>query len=261
MVASMARLVLPAACAMATAAVLLAVAAPADGSVVESIITQDVYSAMLPNLHNSSCPASGFYTYDAFIQAAAFFPGFGTTGGGDEYNRRELAAFFGQTSHVTGGTRGAADQFQWGYCFKEEVNKSTSPPYYGRGPSLLTWQANYQQAGDALGLDLVGNPDLVSSDPVISFKTAIWFWWTAQGKNEPSCHDVVVENWTPSHADPAAGRVPGYGVITNIFNGGLECGRGPNDANIDRIGYYQRYCDMFDVAAGDNLDCYTQEPF
>jgi len=103
MVASMARLVLPAACAMATAAVLLAVAAPADGSVVESIITQDVYSAMLPNLHNSSCPASGFYTYDAFIQAAAFFPGFGTTGGGDEYNRRELAAFFGQTSHETTG--------------------------------------------------------------------------------------------------------------------------------------------------------------
>ncbi|XP_039833651.1 chitinase 8-like isoform X4 [Panicum virgatum] len=138
MVASMARLVLPAACAMATAAVLLAVAAPADGSVVESIITQDVYSAMLPNLHNSSCPASGFYTYDAFIQAAAFFPGFGTTGGGDEYNRRELAAFFGQTSHETGGTRGAADQFQWGYCFKEEVSKSTSPPDYGRGPILLT---------------------------------------------------------------------------------------------------------------------------
>jgi len=248
----MARSVLPAAAAMA---LLLAVAAADVGS----IITQDVYNSMLPNRDNSICPANGFYTYDAFIQAAAAFPGFGT-GGGDDQNKRDLAAFFGQTSHeTTGGTRGAADQFQWGYCFKEEITP-TDPPYYGRGPIQLTGQANYQQAGDAIGVDLVGNPGLVASDPVVSFKTAIWFWMTAQG-NKPSCHDVALGNWTPSDADTAAGRVPGYGCITNIINGGIECGVGANDANVDRIGYYQRYCGMLGIDAGANLDCYTQQHF
>jgi hypothetical protein len=132
----MARRFAVVACAAAAAAALLLGVAAAD---VASIITQDVYNQMLPNRDNSLCPANGFYTYDAFIQAANFFPGFGTSGTSDELNRRELAAFFGQTSHeTTGGTRGAADQFQWGYCFKEEINKATSPPYYGRGPIQLT---------------------------------------------------------------------------------------------------------------------------
>jgi hypothetical protein len=121
-------------------------------------------------------------------------------------------------------------------------------------------QANYQQAGDAIGEDLVGNPDLVSTNAVISFKTAIWFWMTAQPP-KPSCHDVILGNWAPSDADAAAGRVPGYGAITNIINGGFECGVGPNDANVNRIGYYQRYCDMFGVGYGDNLDCYSQQHF
>jgi basic endochitinase B len=121
-------------------------------------------------------------------------------------------------------------------------------------------QSNYQLAGNALGVDLVSNPDLVSTDPVISFKTALWFWMTPQSP-KPSCHDVILGNWTPMAADTAAGRVPGYGVITNIINGGLECGMGPNAANVDRIGYYKRYCDMLGVGYGDNLDCYTQQKF
>ncbi|CAN6312053.1 unnamed protein product [Urochloa humidicola] len=245
-----------AACAAAAmvAMALLGVAAADVGS----IITQDVYNAMLPNRDNSICPANGFYTYDAFIQAANAFPGFGTSGGSDEANRRELAAFFGQTSHETNG--GAAGQYTWGYCFKEEISKATSPPYWGRGPIQLTGQANYQQAGDAIGENLVGNPDLVTTDPVISFKTAIWFWMTAQSP-KPSCHDVILGNWTPSSADTAAGRVPGYGAITNIINGGIECGVGPNDANVNRIGYYQQYCSMLGVSPGDNLDCYSQQHF
>jgi basic endochitinase B len=121
-------------------------------------------------------------------------------------------------------------------------------------------QANYQQAGDAIGEDLVNNPDLVSSDAVVSFKTAIWFWMTAQSP-KPSCHDVILGNWTPSSADAAAGRVPGYGAITNIINGAKDCGVGQNAANVDRIGYYKRYCDMFGVGYGDNLDCYSQQHF
>nr|AAL34317.1 chitinase [Oryza sativa Indica Group] len=259
MTTTTARFVQLAACA---AAALLAVAASgAAAQGVGSVITQAVFNSMLPNRDNSQCPARGFYTYDAFIAAANSFPAFGTSGGSAELIRRELAAFFGQTSHeTTGGTRGSSDQFQWGYCFKEEINKATSPPYYGRGPIQLTGQSNYQAAGNALGLDLVGNPDLVSTDAVVSFKTAIWFWMTGQG-NKPSCHDVILGRWTPSAADTAAYRVPGYDGITNIINGGIECGVGQNDANVDRIGYYKRYCDMLGTGYGSNLDCYNQRNF
>jgi chitinase len=121
-------------------------------------------------------------------------------------------------------------------------------------------QVNYQQAGDAIGQDLVSNPDLVSSDPVVSFKTAIWFWMTPQSP-KPSCHDVITEQWTPSAADEAAGRLPGYGVITNIINGGLECGHGYDARVANRTFFYTSYCDILGISYGDNLDCYNQSSF
>ena len=119
---------------------------------------------------------------------------------------------------------------------------------------------NYGPAGTALGLDLINNPDQVATNAVSSFRTAMWFWMTPQG-NKPSCHDVATGRWTPSAADTAANRYPGYGVITNIINGGLECGRGPDNRVADRIGFYKRYCDLLGIGYGNNLDCYNQRSF
>ena len=119
---------------------------------------------------------------------------------------------------------------------------------------------NYDQAGKAIGVNLLNNPDLVATDPVISFKTAIWFWMTPQGK-KPSSHDVIIGKWTPSPADTAVGRKSGYGVITNIINGKKECGQGYNDNVFNRIGFYKRYSDMLGVDYGSNLDCYKQKSF
>ena len=119
---------------------------------------------------------------------------------------------------------------------------------------------NYGQCGRAIGVDLLNNPDLVATDPVISFKTAIWFWMTAQSP-KPSCHDVITGRWNPSDADRGAGRISGYGTITNIINGGLECGRGQDGRVQDRIGFYKRYCDILGVGYGSNLDCFSQRPF
>ena len=110
------------------------------------------------------------------------------------------------------------------------------------------------------GWDLLNNPDLVATDPVISFKTAFWFWMTPQSP-KPSCHDVITGSWNPSGADSAAGRARGFGAITNIINGGLECGKGWNSKVEDRIGFFKRYCDILGVGYGNNLDCYNQRPF
>ena len=120
---------------------------------------------------------------------------------------------------------------------------------------------NYGPAGKALGFDGLREPEVVATDPDVAFKTALWFWMTARG-NKPSCHAVITGQWAPTAADRAAGRgAPGYGVVTNVINGGLECGRGADSRVADRIGFYKRYCDMLGVTYGDNLDCYNQSPF
>ncbi|GAB4844910.1 Acidic mammalian chitinase [Ancistrocladus abbreviatus] len=248
--------------------------APSGGGGVSSIITPALFDQMLKHRNDNACPAHGFYTYQAFINAAGKFNGFGTTGDTDT-RKRELAAFFGQTSHeTTGGWPTAPDgPYAWGYCFKQEQGNppsycvpSTTYPcapgksYYGRGPIQISYNYNYGQCGDAIHQPLLSNPDLVATDPAISFETAIWFWMTPQG-NKPSCHSVMIGSWRPSAADNSAGRVPGYGVVTNIINGGLECGHG-NDARVDdRIGFYKRYCDILGVSYGNNLDCNNQRSF
>ncbi|GKV23917.1 hypothetical protein SLEP1_g33590 [Rubroshorea leprosula] len=244
------------------------------GGDVGSLITRSMFDQMLKHRNDDVCPAKGFYTYDAFIAAAMAFPEFGTTGD-DATRKREIAAFMAQTSHeTTGGWASAPDgPYAWGYCFIKEQNPGSSycapdpnypcapgKQYFGRGPIQLSWNYNYGQCGKAIGVDLLNNPDLLTTDAVISFKSAIWFWMTPQSP-KPSCHDVITGRWSPSGSDLVAGRVSGYGLLTNIINGVLECGQGWNAKVEDRIGFYKRYCDMLGIDCGNNLDCYNQRPF
>ncbi|CAH9098461.1 unnamed protein product [Cuscuta epithymum] len=246
----------------------------AGGGDISGVISQSVFDEMLKYKDDSRCHAPGFYTYDAFIAAAKSYGEFGTTGDSDTI-KREVAAFLGQTSHeTTGGWDTAPDgRYAWGYCFLREntsdsyCNVTQAWPcapgqkYFGRGPIQISYNYNYGPAGQALGYDLISNPDLVATDSTVSFKTALWFWMTPQGA-KPSCHDVMTGKWTPSATDTAAGRVPGYGLVTNIINGGVECGSGgAKDKADDRVGFYKRYCDIFGIAYGDNLDCSAQTPY
>ncbi|CAK9159301.1 unnamed protein product [Ilex paraguariensis] len=62
---------------------------------------------------------------------------------------------------------------------------------------------NYGPAGRPIGLNLLNSPETVANYPVVSFKTALWFWMTPQSP-KPSCHDVITGTWRPSAADTAA---------------------------------------------------------
>ena len=70
----------------------------------------------------------------------------------------------------------------------------------------------------------------------------------------------------PSATDTAAGRVSGtYGMVTNIVNGGvLGCGNGQEPrsaAEVQKIGYYEHYCDVLGVTYGTGVDCATMHSY
>ena len=136
-------------------------------------------------------------------------------------------------------------------CYIEEINgvsqdycdwSNTQYPcnpkekYYGRGPLQLSWNCNiYRAAGNDIGFDGINQPDTVATDPVISCKTALWFWMN-------NVHSVLGQ---------------GFGATTNAINGDIEC-RGENfDSVQHRVDYYTAYCNQLGVDPGDNLTCWN----
>lgn len=76
--------------------------APMPPSPITDILSEELFNEMLKHRNDGACPAKGFYTYYAFITAASTYPEFGNTGD-VQTRKRELAAFFGQTSQETTG--------------------------------------------------------------------------------------------------------------------------------------------------------------
>ena len=79
----------------------LAAIAQTNGDI-SSIITRSVFEEMFKHRNDFRCQSKGFYSYKAFITAARSFQGFGTTGS-IVTRKKELAAFFAQTSALTKG--------------------------------------------------------------------------------------------------------------------------------------------------------------
>jgi hypothetical protein len=190
--------------------------------------------------------------------------------------KKELAAFFAHIAHET--RHGQDDKYNDGLIYIHENDTSLSyiadndeyPPvagkkYYGRGPIQLSYNGNYGYASDCIFGDkhvLLNNPELVETDPVVAFKTAIYFWMTPQ-PHRPSAHNIMVGKWQPSAADKAAGRVPGFGATIDIVNGSIECGKGENMFSMnDRIGFYQYF--LKQLGASDPncaCSCGSMKPF
>ncbi|UPR01458.1 chitinase [Chloropicon primus] len=281
------------------AQVVTPVAEDCDQGNIGDIITEDDWEDLFPYRNDPACKSNknadgseiegGFYEYDKFVSAAKRFPCF--LGQGDESTRKkEAAAFLAQISHeTTGGWSTAPGGAQsWGLCWKEEVGCedavscaqycaagdpclaageelncpcTAGKTYHGRGPMQLSWNYNYAPAGDALGVDLLNNPELITQDPELAFSTGIYFWMQPRG-SIPSAHSVMTGSWTPTQADIAAGRTASnFGTTTNIINGGLECGI-PNDYRVeDRVLYFERYAEIFEVDPGTGLRCEDQGSF
>lgn len=194
-----------------------------EGCVLDGILGESGFNSWFQTRRNP------FYTYANLCIALEGFPGFASSGD-ETLDKREVAAFFANVARETGELE-----------YIEQIVKDP-PTYFGRGPIQLTHSYNYQAAGDFLGIDLVQNPGLVATDPVITWQTALWFWMHSDGAGKGTCHGAIVGGL-------------GFGQTINIINGGLECG-GENTAARQRITYFEGFCSNLGISPGSNLTCW-----
>lgn len=100
----------------------------------------------------------------------------------------ELAAFMAQCAHETLDFKrltefgGSLDFRKYDPKYAPKKAKALGnkvagdgAKYKGRGFIQITGRYNYKRAGEALGLDLVNQPEL-AQDPATAAKIAVWFW-------------------------------------------------------------------------------------
>lgn len=190
-----------------------------------------------------------FYTHEGFVAAVRAMPGFASTGS-DTVRRREMAAFLAQIAHESDQLRALREyaRERWGqYCDPASAGGcAPERQYYGRGPIQLSWNYQYRAAGQAIGIDLWREPDLVATDPKVAWQTAVWYWMTQHGPGTMTAHQAIVGG-------------SGFGETTRSINGALECDK-PGNADVARklarrIAFYREAAAIFEVDPGERLAC------
>ncbi|WJV44312.1 chitinase [Streptomyces flavofungini] len=238
--------------ATVSAATLLTFASPAsaektdkadrsssDKAAAAFIVSESQFDQMFPS-------RNPFYTYNGLTAALSAYPGFTNTGS-DTVRRQEAAAFLANVSHETGGLVHIVEQNQANYphyCDKTQPYgcPAGNDKYYGRGPIQLSWNFNYKAAGDALGIDLLHNPDLVQNDAAVAWKTGLWYWNTQNGPGTMTPHNAMVNG-------------AGFGETIRSINGSLECNGGNPGQVQSRIDKYKAFTQILGVDPGANLSC------
>jgi chitinase len=203
------------------------------------VVSEAQFNQMFPSRNS-------FYTYSGLTAALSAYPGFANTGS-DTIKKQEAAAFLANVNHETGGLVYIVEQNTANYPHYCDTSQSYGCPagnamYYGRGPIQLSWNFNYKAAGDALGINLLNNPNLVQTDSAIAWKTGLWYWNTQSGPGTMTPHNAMVNS-------------RGFGETIRSINGSIEC-NGGNPAQVQsRVDAYQRFVQILGTTAGSNLYC------
>lgn len=212
---------------------------------VSELFTEAQFNQMLPH-------RIPFYTYKGFIDAAEATPGFAKEGT-IEARKREIAAILANARHESDEFRATREynMAAWShYCMASaEYPCTAGQTYQGRGPIQLSWNYNYKDAGIALGIDLLNNPDLVATDPKVAFQTMMWFWMK---RGTVTCHAAMI--------NPPNDQAKGFAQTIRTINGGLECN--PKRTAVQREQaqkrgtFYKETLAAFGLNAGNEyLDC------
>ncbi|CAM6279500.1 Chitodextrinase [Enterobacter cloacae] len=240
------------------------------------------------------------YSYSNFLKALGKFPALCDTynDGRDSEAicRKELATMFAHFAQETGGHESWRPEPEWrqalvyvremgwsegqkggynGECNPDVWQGQTWPcgkdkdgdflSYFGRGAKQLSYNYNYGPFSEAMYGDvrtLLDKPELVA-DTWLNLASAIFFFAYPQPP-KPSMLQVIDGTWQPNDHDKANGLVPGFGVTTQIINGGVECG-GPTEIaqSQNRIKYYKEFANYLKVPvpADEVLGCANMKQF
>jgi chitinase len=187
---------------------------------------------------------------DAYAQLTAALddPRFSRVGreGSADDRKREIAALMAHIWQETGGLASVTEiSPPSDYC---RANDPLYPcvagqTYIGRGPLQLSWNYNYGQAGEYLGIPtLLSNPGQVATDKLTSWRGSMFFWMAWRDKDTNSL--LVGPHYRFLH--------DGFGGSIRAINGALECAPG-NAAADHRRQLYQQYCSMLGVTGCDQM--------
>ena len=199
------------------------------------VVSEAQFDQMFPNRNS-------FYTYPGLVSALSAYPSFATTGGAT-VEAQEAAAFLANVDHETGGLVYINEIDQSGdYCAAESYGcPAGTYAYYGRGPLQISWNFNYYAAGQAIGQDLLDNPNLVSTNAAIAWETALWYWFTGTGNGSVTSHQAMVGG-------------SGFGATIRAIND-IECDGGNTAEMQDRVNDYESFTSILGVSPGGNLTC------
>jgi len=270
-----------------------------EGEGISSWFTKDIFQQMFPNLCNPACHGCQMLQYECLIKATAAYPQFANSSSLEDNKRELAAWLGQMSQETTGGGCSASTEgadgtcscgsdwcdshpnggcASWGLCFVEEAggqycSHSSQYPcvagreYRGRGPKQLSWNYNYGQFSEEFCGDksiLLESPGWVASNPTLAWASSMWFWFTGGAclpgeQCKPNCHDVFLGTKPMCGNDHSAKRRYGLGWVTNIINGGIECGI-PTDAKVtDRVEYFRRYTGILGVSMPDDSTLYCNQ--
>ena len=238
------------------------------------------------------------YTYLNFLKAIGKYPAFcGTYSDGrdsDAICRKSLATMFAHFTQETGGHNAYSDYPQWqqGLFYLREMGWEEGTPggygicdpslwqaqaypcastdagyksYFGRGSKQLSYNYNYGPFSQSIYGNvekLLNEPELVA-DTWLNLASAVFFYLYPQPP-KPSMLHVIDGTWQPNDRDLANGLVPGFGVTTQIINGGVECGGShEHQQSVNRIDYYRNFADYLGVPVAESevLGCADMKQF
>ncbi len=271
----------------------LAATNPDNVKRIESIVSASDWEFLFPK-------RTVEYTYRHFLQATGKFPAFCQSyddgRDSDAICRKALATMFAHFTQETGGHTAHWDVPEWrqglvhvremgwtedmrggynGECNPNIWQGETWPcgkfdngefkSYFGRGAKQLSYNYNYGPFSHAMFgtvRTLLDKPEMVA-DTWLNLASAVFFFTYPQPP-KPSMLHVIDGTWQPNDRDISNGLVPGFGVTTQIINGGVECGGTVEVAqSVNRIDYYKNFAKHLNVPVAEDevLGCKGMKSF